>query len=91
MNAVLKSTICPVVVMFAGTVHEPALKVAEMLLEHHNNPRLTKVFFSDNGSTGMEVAVKMALRASASRYGWNHHEENLEVLGLQIVKHKIDP
>jgi dethiobiotin synthetase/adenosylmethionine--8-amino-7-oxononanoate aminotransferase len=27
------------------------------------------VFFSDNGSTGMEVAVKMALRAVTARYG----------------------
>ncbi|KAI9704634.1 MAG: hypothetical protein M1820_005382 [Bogoriella megaspora] len=74
-------------VMFAGTVHEPALKLTELLLEHHNNSRLAKVYFTDSGSTGMEVAVKMALRASASRYGWNHHEDRLEILGLKGSYH----
>jgi dethiobiotin synthetase/adenosylmethionine--8-amino-7-oxononanoate aminotransferase len=29
-----------------------------------------RVFYSDNGSTGIEVALKMALRATGRRYGW---------------------
>lgn len=69
-------------VMFAGAIHEPALALAEKLLQHHNNARLAKVFYSDNGSTGMEVAVKMALRASRARYGWDHTQDNIEILGL---------
>ncbi|KAK7736980.1 hypothetical protein SLS53_006735 [Cytospora paraplurivora] len=61
-------------VMFAETVHEPALRLAEALLEgmhRAGNHRLTRVFYSDNGSTGVEVALKMALRAAAKRYGWD--------------------
>jgi bifunctional dethiobiotin synthetase / adenosylmethionine---8-amino-7-oxononanoate aminotransferase len=57
-------------VMFANAVHESALDLAYDLLSTLANPRLSRVFYTDNGSTGMEVAVKMALRASAVRYGW---------------------
>lgn len=56
-------------VMFAGAINEPALSLASQLLEHLNNPRLSRVFYSDDGSTGMEVAVKMALTAASKRYG----------------------
>ena len=44
----------------------------------------SRVFFSDNGSTGMEVALKMALRAAGKRYGWqgvDGHE--VGVIGLK--------
>lgn len=74
-------------VMFAGTVHEPALKLSELLLKEHKNPNLAKVFFTDNGSTGMEVAIKMALHASSQRYGWDHTKDNIEVIGLQGSYH----
>ena len=30
----------------------------------------------------MEVAVKMGLRASCARYGWNKQNDKIEVLGL---------
>ena len=72
-------------VMFAGAVHEPALKLAELLLTELENPRLSKVFFTDNGSTGMEVAVKMALRAACLRYGWD--KSDVQVLGLKGSYH----
>lgn len=73
-------------VMFAGAIHEPALTLAKLLLSSLENPRLKKVFFSDNGSTGCEVAVKMALKASRVRYGWN---DGLEagVIGLKGSYH----
>ena len=58
-------------VMFAGAINEPALSLAELLLGNLENPRLQKVFYSDDGSTGVEVAVKMALTASCKRYGWD--------------------
>ncbi|KAK4154688.1 pyridoxal phosphate-dependent transferase [Chaetomidium leptoderma] len=73
-------------VMFAEAVHEPALALAETLLARMGNPRLTRTFFSDNGSTGTEVAVKMALRAARLRYGWDASEP-LGVLGLQGSYH----
>lgn len=72
-------------VMFAGTIQEPALKLATTLLKNLNNPRLSKCFFSDNGSTGMEVATKMALTASCQRYGWETGE--VGVLGLKGSYH----
>jgi dethiobiotin synthetase/adenosylmethionine--8-amino-7-oxononanoate aminotransferase len=73
-------------VMFAGAIHEPALLLAELLLKHLNNPKLRKVFYSDDGSTGVEVAVKMALTASSKRYGWGR-DRGLSVLGLKGSYH----
>ncbi|QPJ66325.1 MAG: adenosylmethionine--8-amino-7-oxononanoate transaminase [Candidatus Nitrohelix vancouverensis] len=48
-------------VMFAGITHRPATRLAERLVEH-TPPNLTRVFFSDNGSTSIEVALKMSLQ-----------------------------
>ncbi|KAF8328123.1 pyridoxal phosphate-dependent transferase [Cantharellus anzutake] len=56
-------------VIFPSATHEPALQLAERLL--HRGPGAgwaDKVFFSDNGSTAAEVALKMAMRAAALRY-----------------------
>ena len=47
-------------VIFAGWSHEPAGTVAEGLREIMPDA-LTRVFFSDSGSTSVEVALKMAL------------------------------
>lgn len=69
-------------VMFAGAIHEPAMTLAENLLQGTGNSRLTRVFYSDNGSTGTEVAVKMGLRAARVRYGWGPNEK-LGVIGLK--------
>jgi adenosylmethionine-8-amino-7-oxononanoate aminotransferase len=46
-------------VIFAGYTHEPAQQLAERLTALLPE-RLNKVFFSDNGSTAVEVALKMA-------------------------------
>lgn len=44
---------------FLGLTHEPAIRLAEKLVALA--PRgLTRVFYSDNGSTAVEVALKMA-------------------------------
>ncbi|KAI1141870.1 bifunctional dethiobiotin synthetase/adenosylmethionine-8-amino-7-oxononanoate aminotransferase [Hypoxylon sp. FL0543] len=69
-------------VMFAGAIHEPALALTETLLDGMKNPRLTRVFYSDNGSTGVEVAVKMALRAARLRYGWGARTD-IGIIGLK--------
>lgn len=47
-------------IIFAGFTHEPAEKLAEKLVAL-TPPNLTRVFFSDSGSTAVEVALKMAL------------------------------
>lgn len=47
-------------VQFAGATHEPAVQLAERLLEKTALTGQAKVFFSDNGSTAVEVALKIA-------------------------------
>ncbi|KAG6025511.1 hypothetical protein E4U41_001502, partial [Claviceps citrina] len=73
-------------VMFASAIHQPAMALAESLLDAMQNPRLRRVFYSDNGSTGAEVAVKMGLRAARLRYGWDARQE-LHILGLRGAYH----
>lgn len=46
-------------VMFAGFTHEPAVALAEQLLALLPSG-FSKVFYSDNGATSVEIALKMA-------------------------------
>lgn len=48
-------------VLFGGFTHEPAIQVSEQLLEMMPSNQ-QKVFFSDNGSTAVEVAIKVAFQ-----------------------------
>jgi adenosylmethionine---8-amino-7-oxononanoate aminotransferase len=48
-------------VIFAGFTHEPAVRLAERLLEILPKNQ-AKIFYSDNGSTAVEVALKMAIQ-----------------------------
>ncbi len=48
-------------VIFAGFTHEPAIRLAENLLSILPKNQ-SKIFFSDNGSTAVEVALKMAIQ-----------------------------
>ena len=68
-------------VIFAGFTHEPAVRLAEDLVEHAP-AGLTRVFFSDDGSTAVEVAVKIALQY------WRHRGENRKLIaGLENAYH----
>jgi adenosylmethionine-8-amino-7-oxononanoate aminotransferase len=53
-------------VMFGGLTHEPAARLAQLLVEITPDG-LETVFFSDSGSVSVEVAVKMALQYQRSR------------------------
>lgn len=56
-------------VIFAGFTHTPAIELAERLLPLLPG-NFSKVFYSDNGSTSTEVAIKMALQ-----YWWNKNDK----------------
>lgn len=47
-------------IIFAGFTHEPAVRLAEKLISLL--PSFSKVFYSDNGSTAVEVALKMCFQ-----------------------------
>ena len=54
-------------VIFSGFTHKPAIELSEALMEILP-PNQKKIFFSDNGSTSVEVAIKMAIQ-------FFHHKE----------------
>ncbi|TPG32241.1 adenosylmethionine--8-amino-7-oxononanoate transaminase [Mycolicibacterium hodleri] len=53
-------------VMFGGLTHEPAARLAQLLVQITPDG-LDTVFFSDSGSVAVEVAAKMALQFQRSR------------------------
>lgn len=68
-------------VIFAGFTHEPAEMVSRELVEIAP-AGLEHVFFSDSGSTAVEVALKMALG-----YWQNHGERRTRILALEHAYH----
>jgi adenosylmethionine-8-amino-7-oxononanoate aminotransferase len=68
-------------VIFAGFTHEPAVRLAEALVRIAP-VGLERTFLSDNGSTAVEVALKMALQ-----YWSNGGEERNIVVALDHAYH----
>ncbi|HEY4203949.1 MAG TPA: adenosylmethionine--8-amino-7-oxononanoate transaminase [Xanthobacteraceae bacterium] len=68
-------------VIFAGFTHEPAEKLARQLVAI-TPPGLEYVFFSDSGSTSVEVALKMALG-----FWRNRGEQRSRILALEGAYH----
>jgi adenosylmethionine-8-amino-7-oxononanoate aminotransferase len=53
-------------VIFAGFTHEPAVRLAESLLRIAP-PGLARVFYADNGSAAIEIALKMSFHSFLNR------------------------
>ncbi len=68
-------------VMFAGFTHRPAVELAERLLAKLP-VQFSKVFYSDNGSTAVEVALKMAFQ-----YWHNEDAPRKRVIALEDAYH----
>ncbi len=68
-------------VVFAGFTHKPAVDLAEKLLAHNKHP-FQKVFFSDNGSTSVEVALKLAVQ-----YYYNLGQPRKRFIALENAYH----
>jgi adenosylmethionine---8-amino-7-oxononanoate aminotransferase len=52
--------------IFAGFTHAPAQQLASQLVARLPE-KLTRVFYSDNGSTAVEIAIKMAYNIGSIR------------------------
>ncbi len=68
-------------VLFGGFTHEPAVQVAEKLIEILPANQ-QKIFFSDNGSTAVEVAIKVALQ-----YYFNKGERRTTIIAFENAFH----
>ncbi len=64
-------------VVFAGFTHEPAIVLSEALIKILPDNQ-EKIFFSDNGSTSVDVAIKMALQ-----YHFNIGEKRGKIIALE--------
>ncbi|HRH60175.1 MAG TPA: adenosylmethionine--8-amino-7-oxononanoate transaminase [Chitinophagaceae bacterium] len=62
-------------VIFAGFTHQPAVDLAERLLQILPSG-FSKIFYSDNGSTSTEVALKMAIQYWWNKNGKAHNQRN---------------
>jgi adenosylmethionine-8-amino-7-oxononanoate aminotransferase len=68
-------------VLFGGFTHEPAVVLSEKLMEILPNNQ-NKIFFSDNGSTAVEVAIKVALQ-----YFFNKGEKKTTIIAFENAFH----
>lgn len=68
-------------VIFAGFTHEPAITLSRNLLSILPDNQ-TKIFFSDDGSTSVEVALKMAFQ-----YSYNQSINKSKVIAIKGAYH----
>lgn len=68
-------------VIFAGFTHTGAVELAERLLAILPQNQ-AKVFYSDNGSTAVEVAIKMCLQ-----YWHNHDQPRTKIVAFKNAYH----
>ena len=69
-------------VIFAGATHPKAVELAERIINILPKNKFQKVFFSDDGSTAVEVALKMAFQ-----FWYNKNEPRKKILSLEGAYH----
>ena len=80
-EAIYKQLITLEHVLFGGFTHEPAVLLSEKLMEILPKNQ-QKIFFSDNGSTAVEVAIKVALQ-----YFFNKGEKKTTIIAFENAFH----
>ena len=73
-------------VIFAGFTHAPAVDLAEKLLPVLPGP-FTRIFYSDNGSTSTEVALKMAIQFWWNTSGASNNKNRNKILTFKDSYH----
>ena len=68
-------------VLFGGFTHEPAVVLSEKLMEILPSNQ-KKIFYSDNGSTAVEVAIKVALQ-----YNYNKGITKTKIIAFEDAFH----
>lgn len=68
-------------VLFGGFTHEPAVLLSERLMDILPSNQ-KKLFFSDNGSTAVEIAIKVALQ-----YYYNKGEKRTKIIAFEDAFH----
>jgi len=68
-------------VLFGGFTHEPAVQVAEKLIPMLPDNQ-KKLFYSDNGSTAVEIALKVALQ-----FFYNKGERRTKIIAFENAFH----
>ena len=68
-------------VIFADFTHKPAVELAERLLAKMPQNQ-ARIFYSDNGSTAVEVAIKMAFQ-----YWYNNGKPRKKIIALEGAYH----
>lgn len=68
-------------VLFGGFTHEPAVLLSEKLMQLLPNNQ-KKLFYSDNGSTAVEIALKVALQ-----YYYNKGEKRTKIIAFENAFH----
>lgn len=67
--------------LFGGFTHEPAILLSEKLIEILPKNQ-QKLFFSDNGSTAVEISIKVALQ-----YFFNKDEKKTTIIAFENAFH----
>lgn len=80
-NAIYKQLLTLEHVLFGGFTHEPAVLLSEKLMEILPSNQ-KKIFYSDNGSTAVEVAIKVSMQ-----YFFNQNQKKTKIIAFENAFH----